>query len=134
MNANIRILLIEDDQDDIDLLKEALSENGVKASFDILMQGNRIVEWLSNSPPAPDLIIMDLNLPKMHGREVLTHIKSQQRYKHVPVMVLTTSSQADEKAFCLANGAEQFVSKPATHDGFIALVEMITRMARRSAN
>jgi CheY-like chemotaxis protein len=134
MNANIRILLIEDDQDDIELLREALIENDVDASFDILMQGNKIIEWMSNSSPAPDIIIMDLNLPKMHGREVLAQIKSHQRYKHIPVMVLTTSSQADEKAYCLANGAEQFMSKPATSEGFVELVQTIKRMARRTAN
>ena len=132
MSANIRILLIEDDQDDIDLLMDAVKENGIHAEFEILMQGNRIISWLEESKTIPDIIVMDLNLPKMHGREVLKHIKQHYKTRLVPVLVLTTSSQPEEKQYCLQHGAGQFITKPATTDGFASLVETISRMARTS--
>ncbi len=131
MSANINILLIEDDQDDIELLQEALRENGVNARFEVLMQGNRIVSWLEQPSMMPDVVIMDLNLPKMHGREVLQLIKEQQRFQHVPVMVLTTSSQEEEKRYCLEHGASYFKSKPATNEGFVDLVKTILKMASK---
>jgi CheY-like chemotaxis protein len=134
MSANIRILLIEDDQDDIELLQEALKENNVMADFDILMQGNKIVGWLEESRAVPDVAIMDLNLPKLHGREVLTLIKGHEKYRNVPVMVLTTSSQPEEKEYCLSKGAEEFLTKPSTTEGFMEMVKTILKMTKRRAS
>jgi CheY-like chemotaxis protein len=131
MSANIRILLIEDDQDDIYLLKEAIKENGLNAEFDILMQGNKIIDWVDQNSTMPDLVILDLNLPKMHGRDVLCHIKQHWRFKTVPVMVLTTSSQLSDKEFCLQNGASKFMSKPSTSEGFKELVQTIVSLSKR---
>jgi CheY-like chemotaxis protein len=133
MSANIIILLIEDDQDDIELLQGAFSDLGINADFDILMQGHKIISWMESSR-LPDVIVMDLNLPMMHGREVICRIKENQRFSNIPVMVLTTSSQEKDRSYCLEKGADKFVSKPSTNEGFVELVNTIVALAKGILN
>ena|SRR5437868_13291586 len=131
MPAKIKIFLIEDDQDDKELLEVALTDNGVDFSLDAINRGDLIISWLQNNQVIPDVIIMDLNLPKLHGREVICKIKEVDKYKKVPFLVLTTSSSPEDKSYCFDKGADQFVSKPSDTEGFAMLSQIIVEMASK---
>ncbi len=125
MPAPHHILLIEDDHDDINFLREALDENNVNYEMETLTKGDQIIAYLQKNPQPPDLIIMDLNLPKLHGREVLCKIREDKRFNNVPVIVLTTSSLPEDKSFCLENRADKFLTKPSTPEGFNELTGIL---------
>lgn len=126
----ISILLIEDDPDDIDLMQEALVDNRVDFRLDTISHGDRVLSYLEMSKVFPDVIVLDLNLPKLHGREVLSRLKDSVAFKNIPVVVLTTSSSPVEKEYCLRLGASAFISKPSTIDGFNETVSEIVSVAR----
>jgi CheY-like chemotaxis protein len=132
MPETIQILLIEDDHDDITFFKDALQDNGVAFKLETLTRGDLITGYLQNENKLPDLIVMDLNLPKLHGREVLCKIKDDKRFKGIPLIVLTTSSLVEDQQYCLEKGADHFVSKPSSPEGFKRLSELITGAVKSS--
>ena len=129
MKNTCHILLVEDDPDDIELLKEALKLSEVDCTIECIMQGNEVVPRLQKSVIYPDLIILDLNLPKMNGKDILRFIKSSEVLKNIPVLVLTTSSSVEEKDSCIKAGAAMYISKPTTMEGFHQIVTAITILA-----
>lgn len=126
----ISILLVEDDPDDIELMQEALQDNKVHFNMVTINQGDRVMKHLELNKQLPDIILLDLNLPKLHGREVLLRIKESSLFKNIPVVILTTSSSVLEKEYCLKAGASSFITKPSTVDGFNETVEEIVSIAR----
>jgi len=133
MTDEIQILLIEDDQDDVDLFQYALRTNAVACELCVIMQGDKIAPYLAESPERPDIIVMDLNLPLVHGREVLKQIKATDRFRHVPVLVLTTSSAKEDRDFCYEMGANEFITKPTTLAGFNTLMSAIVNLTGTSS-
>jgi DNA-binding response OmpR family regulator len=132
MPRPLRIFLIEDDHDDRELLEVALTDNGIKYDLEWINKGDMIISWLQNKETrVPDLIIMDLNLPKLHGKEVICKIKENPRFSKIPLLVLTTSSSNEDKQYCLDKGADVFMSKPSDMDGFAVLVKTIVGMGQR---
>jgi len=129
MPGKLKILLIEDDRDDVEFLKVALDDNRVHYSMETLMRGDLVPKWLSDQHERPDIFIMDLNLPKMHGREVICKIKEHPDFRTVPLIVLTTSSLPEDIEYCMRNGADKFISKPSTTEGFTVLVKDILETA-----
>jgi CheY-like chemotaxis protein len=129
---NLNILLVEDDQDDVELMQDALQDNGVNFTMDIVRQGDKVLPYLKSCKKFPNVILLDLNLPKMHGREVLSRIKLSEEFKHIPVAILTTSSSQSEKEFCLSAGATDFLTKPSTVDGFNKTIESIVKIAQQA--
>lgn len=129
MNA-LSILLVEDDPDDIELMQEALIDNNITYQLETISQGDRVISHLEVCKKFPDVIILDLNLPKLHGREVLSRIKTSDSFKNIPVVILTTSSSPVERDFCLKAGASSFITKPSTVDGFNETVAEIVNIAR----
>ena len=96
----IEILLVEDSSDDVELTREGLKEGKLLHNLNVAVDGVEALEFLQRAgnyvgAPEPDIVLLDLNLPKKDGREVLEVIKSDPMLKHIPVVVLTTS-QADE--------------------------------------
>jgi len=130
MAIKIKILLIEDDQDDVEFLTVALQEHNVTYSMETLTRGDQVVKRLETIGALPDLIIMDLNLPMLHGREVLCKIREHRDYREIPLLVLTTSSSAYDRDYCLENGATTFATKPATTEGFAELVHTIISLVK----
>lgn len=126
---SLRILLVEDDQDDVELMQDALQDNGIQFEMDIVRQGDKVIPYLKACKNFPNVILLDLNLPKMHGREVLSRIKLSEDFKHIPVAILTTSSSEAEKEFCLSAGATHFLTKPSTVEGFNKTIEAIKKIA-----
>ena len=92
MSSPLNILLVEDDQDDVELMQDALRDNKVQFTMDIVRQGDKVLPYLKSCKNLPSVILLDLNLPKMHGREVLSRIKLSEDLKQIPVVILTTSS------------------------------------------
>lgn len=126
----IDILVVEDNPGDARLITEALKNNMVYESLQIVRDGEEATDFLHKKGkytfmPRPDLIFLDLNLPKKDGREVLAEIKSDEKLKQIPVVVLT-SSQAEEdilKSYSLF--ANCYVTKPIDFDRFIQVVESL---------
>jgi CheY-like chemotaxis protein len=127
----IEVLLVEDDPGDVQLTKEAFEEHKVRNRLTVVSDGVDALAYLRRDPSVypdavrPDLILLDLNLPRRDGREVLQEIKADEELRRIPVVVLTTS-QADEDIVRSYNlHANAYVTKPVDFDRFIAVVRQI---------
>ena len=126
----VRILLVEDNPADIRLTIEALKEGKITNDLMVARDGVEALDYLHQrgafaASPRPDLILLDLNLPKKDGREVLAEIKEDDALKRIPVVVLT-SSEADEDILRTYNlHANCYISKPVDLERFIAVVRTI---------
>jgi two-component system, chemotaxis family, response regulator Rcp1 len=130
MMNSIDILIVEDNAGDARLIKEVFNENKLSNSLYFVKDGVETMDFLRNKGkykgvPQPDLIILDLNLPKKDGREVLAEIKSDDSLKHIPVVIMTIS-QAEEDILRSYNlHANCFVSKPIDLLQFTKVVKSI---------
>lgn len=127
----LNILLVEDDTDDAELLRDALMENNIDFDMVVLTEGDKVMPYLAESGDHPDIIIMDLNLPKVHGRELLVMIRSSSTLERIPIVVFSTSSSPHDVNFAQDNGADKFITKPSTVNGFNSAVEMIISIAMK---
>src|SRR5687768_848755 len=125
---NIKILLIEDDADDIELLREAFDSKDIRCEIDVVMEGDKAIPHLQGYHQLPDVIVMDFNLPKLHGREILSQIRASDTFSNIPLMVLTTSSSQDDVQFAYSMGAAKFITKPNTIEGFNSTVDAIVSL------
>jgi len=126
----IDILVVEDNPGDARLIREVLDENKIFNSLYIARDGTEAMDFLNNTGkfktvPKPDLIILDLNLPRKDGREVLAEIKTDDKLKHIPVVIMTIS-QAEEDIMKSYNlHANCFITKPIDLTQFIKVVKSI---------
>jgi CheY-like chemotaxis protein len=127
--GKIRILLIEDDADDIELLRDALEQNAVDCDIDVIMEGDKALPYLEKNGPLPDVIVMDFNLPRLHGREVLSQIRNSE-FRVIPIMVLTTSASQDDMRYAFSMGANKFITKPNSMQGFNLTVQAIISLVQ----
>jgi CheY-like chemotaxis protein len=118
MKKALEILLVEDDIDDVDLLKDALLENKVEYQMEVIMEGDKVFKYLETLDTLPEVIVMDLNLPKTGGKEILQEIKSSFNLTRIPIVVLTTSSSKEDIEYCNKMGISKFITKPATLEGW----------------
>jgi DNA-binding response OmpR family regulator len=125
----MQIFLIEDDLDDIELLQDALA--GISHDLHIANDGDAAMDLIKSGSIVPDIIILDLNLPKIHGREVLLEIKSFDAYRHIPLVVLTTSSANEDITYAYENGANKYLIKPHTGDELKEIVKAILQLAEK---
>ena len=132
MDRVLSILLVEDDPDDIELMHDALKDNNIPFMLETIKQGDAVLPYLEKANAHPDVIVLDLNLPKMHGREVLKGIKTNPGIAHIPVVILTTSSAKKEIDYCIQNGATQYLIKPVTIEGFNETVSSIVKVAMKA--
>jgi two-component system, chemotaxis family, response regulator Rcp1 len=128
----IEILLVEDNPGDMRLTKEALKEGKVYNNLHWARDGVEALEFLRRDgkhakAPRPDIILLDLNLPKKDGREVLSVIKSDDQLKHIPVVVLTTSKAEEDVVRSYNLHANCYVTKPVDLEKFISVVHAIDR-------
>src|SRR5690606_33667926 len=113
----VNILLIEDNPGDVRLTQEAFKEGSINIKLDVVMDGVEAIKFLKKEPPyldvtTPDLILLDLNLPKKDGREVLQEIKTDQNFKRIPVVVLTTSNAQQDILKSYNLHVNCYVNKP----------------------
>jgi CheY-like chemotaxis protein len=121
-----RVLLVEDDTADALLIEEALTQEDMAREIVRADDGIAALEYLRDaSNPRPDLIVLDLNMPRMNGRELLAVLKDSAELALIPVVVLTTSSAADDVAAAYLHHANAFVTKPVNLDDFLAAVRGI---------
>ena len=126
----IHILLVEDNEGDIVLTREALSDAKIKNKVSVARDGEEALNYLNNAFDdtenlLPDLILLDINLPKVDGKEVLRYIKSTAVLKKIPVVMLSTSSNELDIADSYNNYANCFISKPVDFNKFFDVVKMI---------
>ncbi|HYN12541.1 MAG TPA: response regulator [Burkholderiales bacterium] len=129
-NRPVEILLVEDNPGDERLTREALKEGKVYNNFHWVKDGVEAMEFLRRkgkhaSAPRPDIILLDLNLPKMDGREVLQAIKTDSDLKRIPVVVLTTSKAEEDVLRTYSLHANCYVTKPVDLEKFITVVKSI---------
>ena len=130
MANELRILLIEDDNDDVELLQDALQENQLTNTMHVIKDGGLVAGYLATCTEIPHIIVMDLNLPKVHGRDLIKHIKQLDVFKTIPLVVLTTSSSQNDIAYSYKEGASTHLIKPTTTAGFKDVVEKIRELAK----
>ena len=123
----VEILLVEDNPGDVRLTEEALKEGKVLNNIHLAVDGVEAVSFLQkegkySDAVRPDLILLDLNLPKKDGREVLKEIKSQDGLKTIPVVMLTTSNAEADIEECYRLGCNAFFSKPMGLDDFFSSI------------
>ncbi|MBT2212047.1 MULTISPECIES: response regulator [Actinomadura] len=126
----ITVLLVEDDPGDELLTREAFEHNKVGNSLHVARDGDEALDFLHRrgphaDAPRPDLILLDLNLPKRDGREILEEVKSHADLSAIPVVVLTTSAAEEDILRSYALHANAYVTKPVDFDQFISAVRQI---------
>jgi len=133
-NANAgstaRILLVEDDPDDVELTRRALMEHKLILNLDVVGDGEDAMRYLHRQPPyadklLPDLILLDLNLPRLDGREVLAQIRADEHLRSLPVVVLTTSTDDEDVLKAYNLNANCFITKPVGLKNFSEVVHKI---------
>jgi len=124
------ILLVEDDPGDVAMTKEALSEHKLLINLTVVSNGEEAVMFLRRQPPyaeapRPALVILDLNLPRLSGQEVLAIVKSDPNLLAIPVVVLTTSTSEQDVLRSYELHANAYVAKPVGFDSFVSAVRQI---------
>jgi len=127
------LLLAEDDEDDFILARDALHEAKFECQLFRVKNGEELLEYLyqkgpfenPRQSPLPDLILLDLNMPKKDGREALEEIKSQARLRRIPVIILTTSQNQEDVWRCYELNANAFIRKPARFDQIVKVMKSI---------
>ena len=119
--AMAKILCVEDNQDNLFMLQRRLT----RAGFDVTIStdGAQSVEWAKTL--LPDLIVMDLNLPKVDGWEATRRLKNQPETKHIPIIVLTADSTQKSRADALAAGCDEFELKPIDFQGLVGKIQSL---------
>lgn len=126
----IDILLVEDNPGDVVLTKEALKDGKVFNNLHVAVDGDEALAFLRNegeyaSVPRPDLILLDLNLPRRDGREVLVEIKKDEQLKGIPVVILTTSKDEEDVWKSYQLHANCYITKPIDLDQFVKVVRSV---------
>lgn len=126
----VRILLVEDSPADIELTRQALSEAEIENEVLVVSDGDAAARYLNREGPyadaaRPDLVLLDLNLPKKDGRELLVEIKRDPSLCMIPVIVLTTSASDEDIAHAYREHVNSYLRKPVRLDDFINLVRTI---------
>jgi CheY-like chemotaxis protein len=129
-SAIVEILLVEDNPADIRLTREALKEGKVQNKLNVVMDGDAALAYLRRegdyaSAPRPDLILLDLNLPKKDGREVLAEIKQDPSLKLIPVVILTTSAAEKDILQTYNLHVNCYITKPVQLTEFLSVVKSI---------
>jgi chemotaxis family two-component system response regulator Rcp1 len=121
----MRILLVEDSLADVELTLDALGDAKVANQVTVIRDGAAALEHLRATSDAPDLVILDLNLPRLTGHEVLAAMRADQSLRRLPVAVLTTSSAESDVEKTYDLGANCFLTKPVDVEQFIHVVQSI---------
>jgi two-component system response regulator len=126
----IEVLLVEDNPGDVRLMMEALKDSEFPGNLSVVEDGVEALAFLRRQgeyarAPRPNLVFLDLNLPKMDGMEVLAEIKLEDQLRGIPVIVLTSSSSHDDVDLAYRLNANCFITKPNGMDGFVTMIKSI---------
>lgn len=124
-----RILLIEDSPSDVRLVREALKESSLPVQLSVARDGVEAMDYLRDAElgttGSPDLILLDLNLPRKTGREVLIEVKGSSKWRQIPVLVMTSSRSDDDIQQAYSLNANSYIAKPDDLQGYIDVVRTI---------
>ncbi|MFQ5796250.1 MAG: response regulator [Candidatus Bipolaricaulia bacterium] len=129
-NEQLKVLLVEDNPDDIEITEQALKKSRFDCDLFVVRDGEEALNFLHRreghrDAPRPDLILLDLNLPKIDGREVLVQIKQDEKLRRIPVIVLTVSEYEKDIAKAYNSGASSYITKPVDFRGFVKIMETV---------
>jgi chemotaxis family two-component system response regulator Rcp1 len=127
---NIHILLVEDNEGDIVLTLEAFNEGKIKNTISVVRDGQEALDFLYKkgrhaNADTPDIVLLDINLPKIDGKEVLHIVKTDPDLKSLPVIVLTTSSSEKDILEAYANSANCYITKPVALSEFMSVIRSV---------
>ena len=124
-NSNCKhIVIADDDVDDVELFETAVKEFSSDAKVSVAEDGEKLIDLLQKSS-MPDVIVLDLNMPRMNGYDCLIEIRKNRKYNAVPIIILSTSASPDDVDFCISHGANAFEVKP---QNFQALSKVVKSM------
>lgn len=131
---SISILVADDDPDDRMLIEDAFKENCIGNHLDFVEDGEQLLAYLRregewahlDGQPYPGLVLLDLNMPKMDGREALRQMKEDERFRTIPVVVVTTSKAEEDILRTYVTGVNSFITKPVTFEGLVEVVRIIS--------
>jgi len=132
MDEARRVLVIEDSKADVFLIREALDSAGVRAEIDVVHDGQAALRFLDEEA-RPALVVLDLNLPKYGGREVLRHIRANMRTKDLPVLVVTSSALSQDREELTALGFDGYFQKPSDYAEFLKLGPLVKGLLERAS-
>ncbi|MEJ7913719.1 MAG: response regulator [Chitinophagaceae bacterium] len=126
----IQMLMVEDNEGDILLVTEAIEETGISIQLSVVTDGKEAMDFLNRSgihqhATIPDLVLLDVNLPKINGYEVLRRVKEDVALRHIPVIMFTTSSSQKDINKAYKHKANLFITKPVHDGGFLEVVTSI---------
>ena len=129
------ILVAEDDEDDRLLVRDAFTDSGLPVELRWVADGEELMDYLFqrngyddfSQSPEPNLILLDLNMPKKDGREALAEIMGHPKFRDIPVIVLTTSRDAEDVQQCREMGVSSFVTKPNSFQSLVDVMKEISR-------
>ena len=130
MMKNVSILLVEDNPADVVLTKQSFEKSKLAVTLSVTVDGEEALEYLNregkySDVESPDMILLDLNLPKVDGREVLAYVKSNEDLKKIPVVVLTSSMADQDIVESYAKGANCYVQKPVDFETFKDIISKV---------
>jgi CheY-like chemotaxis protein len=128
----LEILVVDDDEGDTMLICDALADGPCEYSVSTACDGAAALERL-RAHPAPDLILLDLNMPRMNGHEVLAEIKSDHALRHIPVIIFTTSNAPDDVLASYQMHGSAYITKPTDLDTFGWVIQQIGQFYDRVA-
>jgi CheY-like chemotaxis protein len=128
------ILLADDDDDDCILFSNALNEINIATSFKTVHNGEDLMAYLNSTALLPDIVFLDMNMPRKNGAVCLTEMKATEKLKTIPVIIISTSLEHSLIEFIYANGAHYFIRKPNTYSKLkFLLYQSITLLAQDNA-
>ncbi|WP_121352329.1 response regulator [Flavisolibacter nicotianae] len=132
--TNATILYIDDDSDDCLILRSSMEDAGNKARLICASDGEEAMQYLNAVPAAslPNLIVLDINMPRWDGRRTLSYLKSQPHLAGIPVVVFSTSDNKTDKEFFAQLGAASYFKKPYKYDEYITIVNNFNRYMKAS--
>ncbi|MCC6727060.1 MAG: response regulator [Saprospiraceae bacterium] len=134
----VNILLIEDNPGDVRLAQEAFKEGNIEVQLHVVMDGMEAIHYLNKEgdyqdSSRPDLILLDLNLPKKDGREVLGEIKEDPNLRSIPVVILTTSNAEQDVVHSYNHHVNCYINKPVDFDRFFDIIKQIEEFWLKTA-
>jgi CheY-like chemotaxis protein len=129
----LSLLLVEDNPADVYLVRHAMRQEGLTVALDLAEDGEAAVAILDQVDsgtvrPAPDVILLDMNIPRMDGKDVLQRIRSSPRCSRTPVVMITSSDSPEERRLAAELGATEYFRKPSTLEEFLQLGKVIRRV------
>lgn len=129
-NSSHSVLIVDDDEDDRESLRDAFLENQHHQNYIFIENGTELIDFLDKNQKNkhPSLILLDLNMPGKDGRDALKEIKSNKRFYHIPVVVLTTSTSLRDMQISYSLGANCFITKPNTYSKLVDITNCIAKL------